>query len=115
MSSIQIRNNLKAARESIAKKEYDKSLELAKKVLSFEPRNYNALVFGGISLLYLDQYSDSEHLYREAVLVSETNPLAWQGLFNLFERQNNLDGVKEATLSLANIYTHRDSPKAGVD
>jgi len=108
MSSVQTKNSLKAARESIAKKDYGKSLELARKVLSLEPGNYNALVFAGLSLLYLDQYSESEKLYREAVLVSDTNPLAWQGLFNLFERQANLNALKEATLALAKIYTQRD-------
>jgi superkiller protein 3 len=107
MSSAHIKNNLKAARESIGKKEYDKALELAQKVLAFEPGNYNAHVFAGVSLLNLARYAESEKEYRDAVALSETNPLAWQGLVNLFERQGNLQGLKEATLALANIYEQR--------
>lgn len=107
MSSAQIKNNLKAARESIAKKDYAKALELAKKVLSFEPGNYNAHVFAGVSLLNLSQYADSEKSYREVASLNNTNPLAWQGLVNLFEKQGNLNGLKEATLALADIYSQR--------
>ena len=107
MSSVQIKNNLKAARESIAKKDYEKALELAKKVLSFEPGNYNAHVFAGVSLLNLSRYAESEKSYREAISLSDTNPLAWQGLMNLFEKQANLQGLKEATLALAELYSQR--------
>jgi tetratricopeptide (TPR) repeat protein len=107
MSSIQIKSNLKAARESIAKKDYGKALELSRKVLSFEPGNYNAHVFTGISLLNLSQYADSEKSYREATSLNSTNPLAWQGLVNLYEKQGNLSGLKEATLALADIYFQR--------
>src|SRR5436190_15965583 len=107
MSSAQIKHNLKAARESLAKKDYGKALDLAKKVLSFEPGNYNAHVFTGVSLLNLSQYADSEKSYREAVSLNNTNPLAWQGLINLFEKQENLNGLKDASIALANIYAQR--------
>jgi len=107
MSSTQIKSNLKAARESIAKKDYLKALELANKVLSFEPGNYNAHVFAGVSLLNLSQYSESENSYRKAVSLDDQNPLAWQGLVNLFEKRENLSGLKEASLALADIYSHR--------
>jgi superkiller protein 3 len=105
MSSAQIKSNLKAARESIAKKEYVKALELARKVLALEPGNYNAHVFAGVSLLNLSQYAESENSYREAISINSTNPLAWQGLINLFEKQGNLTGLKEASLALADIYS----------
>jgi len=105
MSSAQIKNNLKAARESIAKKDFAKALDLARKVLAFEPQNYNAHVFAGVSLLNLSQFAESEISYRDAISVSETNPLAWQGLINLFEKQANIDSLKEASIALANLYS----------
>ena len=105
MSSAQIKNNLKAARESIAKKDYGKALDLARKVLTFEPQNYNAHVFAGVSLLNLSQFAESETSYRDAVSVSETNPLAWQGLINLFEKQAKIGGLREASIALANLYS----------
>jgi superkiller protein 3 len=107
MSSTQIKNNLKAARESIGKKEYEKALELVKKVLSFEPGNYNAQVFAGVSLLNLSRYQESENAHRTAISLNDANPLAWQGLVNLSEKQGNLTGFKEATLALADIYFQR--------
>jgi superkiller protein 3 len=107
MSSAQIKTNLKAARESLAKKDYGKALELARKVLSFEPGNYNAHVFAGVSLLNLSQYPNSEKSYREAISLNDVNPLAWQGLVNLFEKQENLMGLKEASLALADIYSQK--------
>ena len=107
MSSAQIKHTLKVARESLAKKDYGKALDLAKKVLSFEPGNYNAHVFAGVSLLNLSQHVDSEQSFREAVSLNNTNPLAWQGLINLFEKQENLNGLKEASIALANIYSQR--------
>jgi superkiller protein 3 len=105
MSSAQMKSNLKAARESIAKKDYEKALELAKKVLLFESRNYNALVFAGVSLLNLSRFAESEKSYQEAISGNKTNPLAWQGLVNLFEKQENLNGLKEASLALTDIYS----------
>lgn len=105
MSSAQTKNSLKAARESIAKRDYAKALDLAKKVLAFEPQNYNAHVFAGVSLLNLDQFAESEKLYREAVSLNATNPLAWQGMVNLFEKQGKIDGLKDASIALANIYS----------
>jgi superkiller protein 3 len=105
MSSAQIKANLKAARDSIAKKDYEKAYDLSKKVLSFEPGNYNALVFAGVSLLNLGRFADSDKVYRDAVALSPSNPLAWQGLVNLYEKQDNLVGLKEASLALADIYS----------
>jgi superkiller protein 3 len=105
MSSAQSKSNLKAARESIAKKDYEKALELTKKILLFEPGNYNAHVFAGVSLLNLSRFAESEKEYREAISGNKTNPLAWQGLVNLFEKQGDLNGLKEASLALAGIYS----------
>jgi superkiller protein 3 len=105
MSSAQSKSNLKAARESIARKDYEKALELTKKILLFEPGNYNAHVFAGVSLLNLSRFEESEKEYRDAISGNKTNPLAWQGLVNLFEKQGNLSGLKEASLALADIYS----------
>jgi|SRR5579871_628452 superkiller protein 3 len=107
MSAAQIKSDLKAARESIAQKDYRKALELTRRVLSFEPGNYNAQVFAGVSLLNLSIYGESEKAYREAAQISPSNPLAWQGLVNLFEKTEDLAKLKEASLKLADIYLQR--------
>ena len=116
MSSAQIKTYLRAARENIKNKHYAKALDLAKKVLAYEPANYTAHVFAGTSLFNLSQLPDSEQSYREAVSLNSTNPLAWQGLIKLYERQGNLSGLKEASLALADIYLQRySSPYNSVD
>lgn len=107
MSSAQIKTYLRAARENIKTKHYSKALDLAKKVLTYEPANYTAHVFAGTCLFNLSQFPDSEKSYREAVSLNSTNPLAWQGLLKLYERQGNLPGLKEASLALADIYLQR--------
>jgi len=107
MSSAQLKANLKAARECIAKKDFVKALDLSRRVLSFEPANYNAHVFAGISQLNLSLFGDSEISFRQAVDITPTGPLAWQGLVNLFEKIGNLAGMKEASLALADIYSQR--------
>jgi superkiller protein 3 len=112
MSSVQVKNNLKAARESIAKKEYERALDYAKKVLSFDPGNYNAHVFAGVALLNVSDFVGSEKSYREAISINDSNPLAWQGLVNLFEKQQSLEGLKEATMPLADIYSHGQVQRA---
>jgi len=107
MSSSQIKSNLKAARECIAQKDYKKALEITKKILSFEPGNYNAQVFAGVSLLNLGVYDESEKAYQEAIQLNPANALAWQGLVNLFEKTGDLQKLKDASFSLADIYLQR--------
>jgi superkiller protein 3 len=104
MSSAQTKASLKAARDAISKKDYAKALDKSRSVLAFEPANYNAHVFAGVSLLNLGQLENSENSYREAISISPSNALAWQGLLNLFERKEDLNGLKEASLALADIY-----------
>jgi len=107
MSSAQIKSSLKAARDAISKKDFAKALDHSRKVLALDPANYNAHVFAGVSFLNLGQLPDSENAYRQAVSVNPTNPLAWQGLANLFERKEDLSGLKEASLALAEIYAQK--------
>jgi superkiller protein 3 len=116
MSTVQIKHHLKAARESISRKDYKKALELARKVLSFEPSNYNAQVFAGLSLLHLDLLDESEKAYREAIRLNASNSLAWQGLVNLFEKTEDLAKLKEASVQLVSIFSERfDNITAGLD
>jgi superkiller protein 3 len=105
MSSAQLKANLKTARECIAKKDFAKALDLSLKVLSFEPANYNAHVFAGISQLNLSGFAESEKSYRQAIDIIPAGALAWQGLVNLYEKTDNLAGLKEASLALADIYS----------
>lgn len=59
-----IKNHLKAARDHIGKKDYLTAKKEANQVLDFEPDNYTAHVFLGLSLLELGEFEDSEYIRR---------------------------------------------------
>ncbi len=78
MSSSFAKAALKASREAIGKKDFDKALEEADKVLQYEPEHYQALVFRGLALLSLKRFEESETTYRKATQLKPTELLAWQ-------------------------------------
>jgi superkiller protein 3 len=107
MSSTPTKSSLKAVRECIIKKDFEKALELSRNLLSFDPANYHAHVFAGVSLLKQSLFTESERTYRDAIRINSSNPLAWQGLLDLFEKTGNIPGMKDASLALADIYSQR--------
>lgn len=60
------RTKLKAARDSIAKKDFVAARDSAEKVLEFEPDNYNATVFLGLALLELKDFDKSERIREQS-------------------------------------------------
>ncbi|XP_044163899.1 tetratricopeptide repeat protein 37-like [Acropora millepora] len=80
---------LKNARECIKNKEYKESLKHCKGVLKLDKTNYTALVFIGKCAAELDQADQSLMAYRKAIESDETQPLAWQGLAALCEKEDN--------------------------
>ncbi|KAH9485295.1 Superkiller protein 3 [Psilocybe cubensis] len=89
------KTQLKAARDYISKKDYINAKRAATQVLDFEPENYNAHVFLALSLSEMGELDESERIYRKATELNPTQPLAWQGISNLYERQKDWD--KQAT------------------
>ncbi|KAK0232722.1 TPR-like protein [Armillaria fumosa] len=85
------RTKLKAARDSIAKKDFVAARDSAEKVLEFEPDNYNATVFLGLALLELEDFGKSEQAYRRAIELNREQLLAWQGLSRFYERTEAWD------------------------
>ncbi|MGH0185977.1 UNVERIFIED_CONTAM: hypothetical protein FKN15_020033 [Acipenser sinensis] len=63
-------------------------------VLKLEKNNYNAWVFIGVAASELEQPDQAQAAYRKAVELEPEQLLAWQGLTNLYEK-NNLPGFKE--------------------
>ncbi|KAI0051258.1 TPR-like protein [Auriscalpium vulgare] len=106
------KNKLKAARDAITKKDYQAAHDASSQVLDYEPDNYNAKAFLGLSLLELGQVERSEQSYRSAI---ETNPkqlLAWQGLSKVYERGKKWDQFTETLSKLAELFaTSQDATK----
>ncbi|EEB08643.1 ski complex TPR repeat subunit Ski3 [Schizosaccharomyces japonicus yFS275] len=88
---------LKAAREALNTKNYEEAINLSKKVLLFEPQNYNAHVFLGLGYVSLENYAEAEHAYLEATEIDNKSLLAWQGLWNLYDKKHDLESLQKMT------------------
>lgn len=95
MSSSVAKARLKASREAIQAKQWDRAAEEAGAVLEAEPDNYNALVFRGLALLNLKQHEESESAYRAAVAVQPLQILAWQGLHKFYSETQAWDKLAD--------------------
>ncbi|KAF8894922.1 hypothetical protein CPB84DRAFT_1682556 [Gymnopilus junonius] len=103
MSSF-ARAHLKAARDSISKKDYATAKKEAALVLDFEPENYNAHVFCALALLELGDYNESEQMYRKATELNPTQSLAWQGIANFYERREEWDKQANILTQLLDLF-----------
>ena len=63
-------------------------------------------VFLGLALEKLDRNDESARAYETAARSKANDPLAWQGLVNLYEKQGGkrLDEYEKVAISLAEIY-----------
>jgi Tfp pilus assembly protein PilF len=74
MSKLQ----LKAARDALAQKNFDYAEQICQDILEFDPLNYNALVFQGVSLKELERPQDAKRSYEKAIESSPKQFLAYQ-------------------------------------
>ena len=63
-------------------------------------------VFFGLSLEKQEKNGESEKAYKVAAASKGSDPLAWQGLITLYEKQGNkkIDDYRIAALHLAEYY-----------
>ncbi|KAI9823501.1 MAG: Superkiller protein 3 [Phylliscum demangeonii] len=97
---------LKAAKAAIDSLKYEDAVIQAEKVLAAEPDNYHANVFLGLALDKLDRPDEAARAYHAATKNRRKEPLAWQGLLNLLEKQGQ-HGIRpyhDAATQLAEIY-----------
>ena len=73
--------------------------------------NYHTKLFFSFLLLgrardLLNQYDHAERAYNAATRIKPKDPLAWQGLVTLFEKQGQtkLDGYRNAAIRLAEYW-----------
>ncbi|KAJ3177104.1 Superkiller protein 3 [Geranomyces variabilis] len=102
--SIVVKRLLKSAREEIAKKDFDLAKDYCNQVLESDSDNYNALVFLGVAEQNLNNAVASEKAYLRAVTLAPANPLALQGLANLYTTQENSEGLSKSWEDLRAIY-----------
>ncbi|CDO72766.1 hypothetical protein BN946_scf184994.g19 [Trametes cinnabarina] len=99
-----VKSKLKAAREALAKQDNEKARDAALGVLEYEPDNYNANVFLGLAYLRLDEVEKSEQAYRKAIELNPDQALAWQGILQLYEKQQNWPEYVKGLQALARIH-----------
>lgn len=99
-----IKTHLKAARDYIGKKDYLTAKKEANRVLDFDPDNYNAHVFLGLSHLELSELEDSEQIYQKATKLNPTQPLAWQGITRLYEAKQDWNKHAECLVKLSMLF-----------
>ncbi|KAL8797526.1 MAG: hypothetical protein Q9195_000342 [Heterodermia aff. obscurata] len=116
---------LKAAKNALDAHKYGEAIEHAKKVLSTDANNYHALditesiltkfsavsnVFLGLALDKEDENDESEKAYNVAARAKASDPLVWQGLITLYEKQasRKLGEYHGSALHLAGIYMEAD-------
>ena len=95
---------LKSAKRAIGEKHYAEAEELSKQLLDYEPNNYNGLVFLGLSQFNLGKVDRSAKHYKEASEIIPSNPLAWQGLQNLYKKTNDIKDLLDVTCRLVDIF-----------
>ncbi|GAA5864531.1 hypothetical protein JCM8547_005571 [Rhodosporidiobolus lusitaniae] len=94
--SIFVKPKLKALKEALAVKAWDRVESNALGVLDFESTNYNARVFLALAQFNLDKPEEAEETYKKAIKQSPSQPLARQGLTSFYEkRQRWADYARE--------------------
>ncbi|XP_030763307.1 tetratricopeptide repeat protein 37 [Sitophilus oryzae] len=86
---------LKETREAIAKKDFQNALKLSKTILKEDKSNYMAMVFLGFSLQEVGPIEQTPKAFQKAINLAPTNPLAWQGLINYYEKIEQEDAKTE--------------------
>ncbi|OSD01253.1 TPR-like protein [Trametes coccinea BRFM310] len=99
-----VKGKLKAAREALSKQDNEKARDSALGVLEFEPDNYNANVFLGLAYLRLGELEKSEQAYRKAIDLNPEQALAWQGIMQLYEKQENWEEYVKTLRKIARLY-----------
>ncbi|ORY10518.1 TPR-like protein, partial [Neocallimastix californiae] len=79
---------LKQAKHSIAKGDYEDARDQCNYILEYEEENYTALTFLGLAEFNLGEYNDSIKHYKKAIKIDSSMPMPYQGLANLYEKEN---------------------------
>ncbi|MCJ1388954.1 Superkiller protein 3 [Xylographa bjoerkii] len=94
---------LKAAKAALDGHKYEEAAKEAQKVLDVDQNNYHANVFLGLAYAKQDKNDEAERAYNVAAKAKPNDPLVWQGLITLYEKQagKKIDQYGNAALNLA--------------
>ncbi|KAH8661648.1 hypothetical protein BGZ60DRAFT_433450 [Tricladium varicosporioides] len=108
MSSAKVA--LKAIGAAIKAQKYDDAIQQAQKLLALDPKNYQANLALGFALNKENKPAEAEKAYDAASKIKASDPQAWQGLIQLYEKQGSeaITPYQVAALQLAEIYQEQD-------
>ncbi|KAI9758533.1 MAG: hypothetical protein M4579_003025 [Chaenotheca gracillima] len=101
---------LKAAKAAIDAHQYSEAITQAKIVLASDSQNYHANVFLGLASDKRNEYDEAIGAYEAAIKAKKTDPLAYQGLLSLYEKQGskNVSRYQHNAVCLAELYRDLD-------
>ncbi|KAJ3225984.1 Tetratricopeptide repeat protein 37 [Clydaea vesicula] len=106
---------LKSARECIEKKEFEAAKGFCEQVLENDPKNYNALVFLGLSETNLEEFEQAEKTYKKAINISPNMVIAYQGYITLLEKSNQLEKLIDVLLQTIELFFAANDGKKCLD
>jgi len=96
MQSMSITDALQIAQQHLQKKEYDKTIDICKQILSAVSDNVQALQLCAIAYLAKNKLSESIELFQKCLKQDENNPGLFSYLGAAYLQQKNYDKARQA-------------------
>ncbi len=95
--------------------EWAHAAEYYRKALEAKPQDYQALTSLGLALFELHQFDEALKVYGMAAKVLPDEPVPWEKMAQIYERQGNIRKAVQAALQAADRFMKRGEAKRGVD
>ncbi|KAI0244107.1 Superkiller protein 3 [Massospora cicadina] len=100
------KDQLKRAKDHIARKEFDLARDLCRRVLMFD---------SGLAQQNLGLTEEAEATYKKAISLSPEQPAAYQGLISLYEKTDQVDVLPQAYADARKVFMERGSASKVVE
>ncbi len=95
--------------------EWERAAQHYRKALEARPDDYQALTSLGLALFELHDYEGALQAYAQAAKVMPQDPVPWEKMAQIYERQGHLRRAVQAALQAADRFMRRGEAKRGVD
>ncbi|XP_050533621.1 tetratricopeptide repeat protein 37 isoform X2 [Daktulosphaira vitifoliae] len=104
MDKINVKQQLKRAKEEFIKKDFIEVAKICKTVLASEPNNISGLILYGATLLEIPSKKDESIQYFQKVIeINPNNLFAWQGVEQYYEKCDRLVVSPQLFYTYANL------------
>jgi len=95
--------------------EWARAAEYYSQALEAKPRDYQALTSLGLALFERHQFDEALQMYGQAAQVLPNEPVPWEKMAHIYERQGNIRRAIEAALQAADRFMKRGEAKRGIE